>query len=225
MKKALFILTMMLIMAFYSYAQTGSITNVQVNQRTDGSGLVDVYFDLSGSEDTYFITLRVSFDAGANYWAVNAGMLSGDTGPLSPGSSKHIVWYPSQQFPDRYSPQTKLKIIAFIQESMNPCPGTPTVTDYDGNTYNTVQIGNQCWMKENLNTTRDAGGNNISRYCYSNTNANCENYGGLYTWATLMNGAASSNGNPSGVQGICPTGWHVPSDAEWTELTDYLINN
>jgi uncharacterized protein (TIGR02145 family) len=105
-----------------------------------------------------------------------------------------------------------------------PCPGTPTVTDIDGNVYNTVLIGDQCWMAENLNTTRDAAGNNITRYCNDNNTTNCDLYGGLYNWATVMNGAGSSNNNPSGVQGICPTGWHVPSDAEWTQLVDYVVS-
>lgn len=103
-----------------------------------------------------------------------------------------------------------------------PCPGTPTVTDVDGNIYNTVRIGNQCWMKENLKTTRDASGNNITRMCYANMESYCDLYGGLYNWYTVMNGAGSSNNNPSGVRGICPAGWHVPSDAEWTQLIDYL---
>lgn len=104
-----------------------------------------------------------------------------------------------------------------------PCPGTPTVTDTDGNVYNTVLIGNQCWMNENLNTTKDAAGSPITRYCYSDNLNNCDLYGGLYNWPTLMNGASGSNSNPSGVQGICPTGWHVPSDAEWTQLVDYFV--
>jgi len=101
--------------------------------------------------------------------------------------------------------------------------GTSTVKDINGNVYNTVLIGWQCWMKENLKTTRDAAGNNIARNCYDNNPTNCDLYGGLYTWATVMNGAGSSNDNPSVVQGICPTGWHLPSDAEWTQLTNYLL--
>lgn len=104
-----------------------------------------------------------------------------------------------------------------------PCPGAPTVTDIDGNVYNTVLIGEQCWMKENLNTTRDAEGNYITRYCYNNNTSNCNWYGGLYTWRTAMNDAGSSNSNPSGVQGICPTGWHIPSDDELTQLVDYVV--
>ena len=113
------------------------------------------------------------------------------------------------------------------------CPGTPTVTDYDGNTYNTVQIGNQCWMKENLRTTRYSDGTGIAlgsststttpyRYYPNNDSSNVSTYGYLYNWPAVMHGASSSSANPSGVQGICPTGWHVPSDAEWTQLTDHV---
>jgi len=100
--------------------------------------------------------------------------------------------------------------------------GFSTITDIDGNVYNTVQIGEQCWMKENLKTTRDAAGNNITRYCYDNNVEFCNWYGGLYTWYTIMNGASSSNSNPSGVQGICPDGWHVPSHHEWTQLEQFI---
>lgn len=96
------------------------------------------------------------------------------------------------------------------------------VTDIDGNKYVTVIIGNQEWMAENLRVTRDANGNDITRICYNNNQINCELYGGLYTWHTVMNGQNSSSNNPSGVQGICPVGWHVPSDAEWMELINYV---
>lgn len=93
----------------------------------------------------------------------------------------------------------------------DPCPGTPTIY-YQGQSYNTVLIGNQCWMKENLNyETEDS-------WCYDNDPANCDTYGRLYDWTTIMNGEASSNSVPSGVQGICPNGWHLPSDEEWKIL-------
>lgn len=115
-----------------------------------------------------------------------------------------------------------------------PCPGTPTVKDYDNNTYNTVQIGKQCWMKQNLRTKHYANGTAITnggttsstttRYYYNNSSSsiNLNNRGYHYNWAAVMNGEPSSMANPSGVQGICPNGWHVPSDAEWSELTDYV---
>lgn len=113
------------------------------------------------------------------------------------------------------------------------CPGATTVTDIDGNTYNTVQIGNQCWMKENLRTTRYANGTTIPlgtststitsyRYNPNNDANNVNTYGYLYNWSAVMHGASISASNPSGVQGICPNGWHVPSEAEWTQLADYV---
>lgn len=115
----------------------------------------------------------------------------------------------------------------------DPCPGASTVIDYDNNIYNTVQIGNQCWMKENLRTTHYANGESVSlgtststttpyRYNPDNNSNNVPTYGYLYNWPAVMHGTSSSSANPSGVQGICPIGWHVPSDAEWTQLTDYV---
>ena len=111
-------------------------------------------------------------------------------------------------------------------------PSQP-VTDIDGNEYKTVKLGNQVWMAENLRTTRYADGTPIPlgteasldvayRYYPNYNRANVSKYGYLYNWAAVMNGSASSEANPSGVQGICPDGWHVPSDAEWTELTNYV---
>jgi uncharacterized protein (TIGR02145 family) len=116
--------------------------------------------------------------------------------------------------------------------------GTSTISDFDGNTYNTVQIGSQCWMKENLATTHYADGtalvdgtaagnlgyNNTTKYWFVNNNtiSNKAVYGLLYTWAAAMNGASSSAAIPSGIQGVCPTGWHLPSEAEWTQLTTFL---
>jgi len=104
-----------------------------------------------------------------------------------------------------------------------PCPGMPTVT-YAGKVYNTVQIGTQCWLKENLNVgTRINGSqsqtNNgvIDKYCYNDLESNCDIYGGLYQWDEAMQYVITA-----GVQGICPAGWHLPSDAEWTTLTTYL---
>ncbi len=114
------------------------------------------------------------------------------------------------------------------------CPSTPTVTDHEGNVYATVQIGEQCWMRDNLRTRHfadgtaiPAGGDNASLtapyyYDYSTHSLPLEERGYLYNWPAAMHGASSSSANPSGVQSICPAGWHLPSDAEWTQLTDYL---
>lgn len=117
-----------------------------------------------------------------------------------------------------------------------------TLMDADSNVYHTVQLGDQCWMKENLRTTHYADGTEIplgtaasttDAYCYYPTgnfddNVNFRNvplYGYLYNWPAVMHGASTSSSNPSGVQGICPTGWHVPSNAEWTQLVNYLSSD
>ncbi len=90
----------------------------------------------------------------------------------------------------------------------------------DGKVYGTVLIGSQCWMKENLNIgTRIDGANDqtdngtIEKYCYDDDENNCDVYGGLYQWDEMMQYVTTE-----GVQGICPTGWHIPTDEEWKIL-------
>ena len=134
-----------------------------------------------------------------------------------------------------------------------PCPppapsftcGTSTVSDVDNNSYNTVLIGTQCWTKENLKVTRyndltaiplDATGGstgtsstwqNLTTGSYtiygneSSTSANATNYGFLYNWYAAK-GIITSGGTPT--KNICPTGWHVPTDAEWTIMIQQLDN-
>ncbi|TSA25602.1 MAG: T9SS C-terminal target domain-containing protein [Bacteroidetes bacterium] len=99
-----------------------------------------------------------------------------------------------------------------------------TCTDNDGNNYTIVEIGVQTWMAENLNVGVRINGiqnqtNNgiIEKYCHSDDVNNCTTYGGLYQWDEMMQYVTTQ-----GAKGICPDGWHLPSDAEWTTLTDYL---
>ncbi len=118
-----------------------------------------------------------------------------------------------------------------------PCPGMPTFTDpRDGNVYNTVQIGDQCWLKENLKYLPelydwyDGSFTDARYYVYGHgdnislalATYNYNYFGVLYNWPAAMNGASSSSSNPGRVQGVCPAGWHLPGDEEWTQLTDYL---
>jgi uncharacterized protein (TIGR02145 family) len=94
---------------------------------------------------------------------------------------------------------------------------TGTFTDTrDNKTYKAVKIGNQTWMAENLNFQPSTG----NSWCYDKRTENCNIYGRLYDWNTAMGGKASSNNVPSGVQGVCPSGWHLPFADEWDRLAE-----
>ena len=97
-----------------------------------------------------------------------------------------------------------------------------TVTDYDGNVYRAVRIGNQIWMAENLRSTHYSDGSPIVQIVYNDNDANAAIYGRLYTPPAFRKGVASSSANPSGVQGAAPVGWHIPSPAEWRQLANVL---
>ena len=105
-----------------------------------------------------------------------------------------------------------------------------SITDIDDNLYKTVNIGNQQWMAENLKVTKYNDGTAITNvpdgtqwknlttaaWCYyNNEGANNTKYGNLYNWYAV---SPTTNGGKN----VCPTGWHVPTDADWTVLTDYL---
>jgi len=90
----------------------------------------------------------------------------------------------------------------------------------DNKVYPTVQLGTQCWMQKNLNygssiqgTTEQTDNCMNEKYCYSDNPANCNIYGGLYQWDEVM-----AYGNTPGSQGLCPPGWHIPTQAEWMVL-------
>ena len=134
---------------------------------------------------------------------------------LSPSSTYYVRAYATNSTGTVYGNQQTFTTTATSQ----------TVTDIDGNTYNTVQIGTQVWMSENLKTSRYRNGGSIP-YVVGNTEwqadttgawsyydhdaANDPIYGKLYNWYTTLGDT------------LCPTGWHVPSDTEWTTLTTYL---
>jgi uncharacterized protein (TIGR02145 family) len=329
MKKA-FLLFAMACFAFAGVlAQNGEIANLQVSQRTDGSGLVDIYFDLNGTGASYNLQFEASFDDGANYEPLSANYLTGDLNEILPGTGKHIIWDGKTSHPETFSTQTRVRVIAIeyipptaptvitievtditstsatsggnvtddggasvtvrgvlwsatpnptldenegvtedgeglgefmseinglqsgleyfvrayainniglgygdvIEFSTNldglPCPGTPTIADIDGNVYNTVLIGNQCWMAENLKTTYYSNGypitypgnnnsnwqnNNNGAYAwYNNSITWKDSYGALYNWYAVNSSHK-----------LCPTGWHIPQRAEWEVLLFFL---
>ena len=160
-----------------------------------------------------------------------AGTFYANLYDLQSGTTYHVRAYATNSIGTEYGNEVTFTTATPTVDG-EPCPGMPTVTDVDGNIYNTVAIGQQCWMKENLKTTQFSDGTSIpwsssnstvpARYNPGGNASNVSTYGYLYNWYAVMNGNASSNSNPSPVQGVCPSGWHVPSNMEWSQMTGYV---
>lgn len=224
-KNILCYLAIIVFMSAQLYAQNTNpvVTNVAF---TISGTTVSVTYDVTDSEQsTVTISMEVSSDAGAK-WDFNYGTASGAIGAgITIGTGKIITW----TYSGGYSELFKIRIIANDETAgCSPCPGIVTVV-YAGKTYHTIQIGTQCWLKENLDVgTRINGSqhndqtNNsiLEKYCYDDLDANCTNYGGLYQWNEAMQYVTTE-----GAQGICPDGWHIPTLAEYQTLVTTVGNN
>lgn len=209
-------------------AQSPTVSDVTFTQRIDGTHIVDIYYDVNDPNgDVMTVTMQASDDNGVT-WNFTCLQISGDVGAgIMSGTTKHIVWNFGAEHPNKFDDQFRIKIIATDSLVMGiSCPGTPTVT-YEGKSYNTVQIGEQCWLKENLDVgTMILGNQNqtnnstIEKYCYNNDPNNCTVYGGLYQWNEAMQYVTLDSS-----QGICPPGWHIPSYSEFQVLSSNVNGN
>jgi len=305
-----------LFVAVAAFAADPVVENVRLIQRTDGSLMVDIYYDVFDSDgDILYISVTASNDHGIT-WYLPCYSLSGDTGIIeTPGINKHIVWDffadnpgvsgdgyrvmvtaddmndnnpPQAVFSvepasgttetiftvdasgcsDQEDPASALNVrwdwendgvwdteYSVIKNATCQFPfssgiitialevidtgglvnkttrkvtlpyDTGTMTDFDGNIYKTIRIGNQWWMAENLkvthyqdgtpipNVTNDYEWSSLNDYytgawCYyDNNNNNIADYGILYNWYAVMDS-----------HGLAPEGWHVPTDEEWMQL-------
>jgi uncharacterized protein (TIGR02145 family) len=141
------------------------------------------------------------------------------------GSNKYTI---ATQFCQAGTNEVKSRCGGATYISSQGCCGTATFTQAthfcdarDNKTYKHKLIGSQTWMAENLNY--NASGSK----CYGNSETNCNTYGRLYNWATALDIAASCNSSTLAIcgetvaakhKGVCPSGWHIPSDAEWDVL-------
>jgi uncharacterized protein (TIGR02145 family) len=142
-------------------------------------------------------------------------------------NQKNMAWIVNRipRYPRGYYSKIDVMTYDLISRLANKYP---SLRDYairdsmvdprDGQRYKTIRVRDQVIFAENLNF--DAG---QGSYCYEDDPNNCEKYGRLYTWDAAMAGDSSSNEIPSGVQGVCPEGWHFPSHAELQKLEDYIF--
>ena len=224
--RTLILLSILLISLSSLFGQNNApeVTNVTFIQRSDGSFIVDVYYDLNDADgDTISVLMLVSNDAGSS-WNFSCDSITGAVGQnILSGSGKHIVWDFGSEHPET---QGKFSVIIIADDGKFE---TATVTDIDGNVYLTVKIGNQWWMAENLKVTHYSNGDIIPHvtdgdewsaiwfegtgaWCnFNNDPSNTAIYGRLYNWLAVDDS-----------RNIAPTGWHVPNDMEWQTLLDYL---
>jgi uncharacterized protein (TIGR02145 family) len=178
------------------------------------SNVINIRIDYSTNNGSDWINIIASTpsSAGCYNWTI----------PNSP-STNCKVKISSVNNPDTNSISNSFRI---FQVPTNPCTGIPTV-NYAGKTYNTIAIGDQCWLRENLNlgTMIDSLQNQtnngiIEKYCYNNDSVKCDIYGGLYQWDEAMQYSTTE-----GARGICPTGWHIPTRNEFTALKTFVGGN
>lgn len=206
-------------------------------------GLVKVLYSYTPSQS---FAVRFAND-GSTYRPIKyrgAWLNTNDTGIIRSGDTA-LLWYDGSVLNlitvDRAAQhKTILHNEVFGRGDFNVHDGyyfPNAVRDVDGNWYGAVIIGDQVWLAENLrtkhysdNTIIAYGGTNYSDetpyFYYPYGLADNEEEGGLlYNHPAVMNGATPNNTNPSGIQGISPTGWHIPSSAEWQQLVSYLSSN
>ncbi len=220
----------------YSKPSTRTDVSTYVNYLSALSGLTiisDGFATITSSGIVWSTTADPTINDNVITFILSAGSAKLYITGLMPNTTYYVKSFATNSEGTAYGEQTTFTTKAYFG----------TVTDFDGNVYNTTKIGNQEWMAENLKVTSYSNGMSIplklvnsewsnlwltstDAYCYLNNDSNSK-YGALYTWSAAMGRdvAAASNANPSGVQGICPNGWHLPSESEWNQLQNYLIGD
>jgi uncharacterized protein (TIGR02145 family) len=172
-----------------------------------------------------------------NFIEMGIGSFTATLTNLKPKTTYYVRAYATNSSGTGYGNELTFTTSDSLNVMNIPCPGILTVKDIDGNTYNTVQIGKQCWMKENLRTTKyrdgiiipldltgGVNGNNNNqkwntfssgvRTIYAHDEKNIGNFGYLYNWLAVAD-----------TKGLCPVGWIIPRDIHWEELANSLGGN
>ncbi len=183
---------------FTAASNASGVFNVNIGTGNVESGS---FPDIDWGNDSYFLKVEMDISGGSNYVEMGTSQLL--SVPYSLYTASIYVHYSNDTLyiGDQY----------VIIDGGGGSPGG-TVTDYDGNVYETVVIGTQTWMKENLRSLHRSDGSTIDEaYAYEDNESNVADYGRLYTWDAVM-----------GTSGFCPDGWHVPSKDEGETLQNFL---
>lgn len=212
---------------------TTALTKILHTKATSGGIITyDGGSDITIAGVCYSRKSNPSFEDSITNNGFSVGSYNSEISELEPNTTYYVRAYAvNKKYEVGYG-----DVIAFTTLDWNHQFGTFT-DPRDGNVYKTIAIGEQVWMAENLRYLPSVVGRDIESktkpyyyvYGYDGTSvneakatANYTTYGVLYNWPAAMAGAENSQENPSGVQGVCPAGWHLPSNAEWQELTDNL---
>ena len=219
--------------ARFPVLSTREVTDITENSATSGGNITDDGGVLITAHGVCWSTNEnPTIDDNKTEDGTGAGSFTSSVTGLEPNTTYYLRAYATNSAGTSYG-----SIMSFTTQEGSS--GSTFTDPRDGKVYITVIIGDQEWMAENLaylpsvnmvaDGSEDAAGSYYYVYGYDGTNVadakatdNYATYGVLYNWTAAMDGEASSTTNPSGIQGVCPAGWHLPSDAEWTELTDYL---
>jgi uncharacterized protein (TIGR02145 family) len=221
----------------FSYLTTtqtslATVTTTSVSSVTSNSATVEGYVTSDGGSNVtergfaYGTETTPTTDNNAVYSGQGIGLFSRNLTNLAALTPYYLRAYAANSLGIAYGNQ-----VTFTTTSAPSFPcGTSTVIDVDNNTYNTVQIGTQCWTKSNLRVSKYRNGDNIptgldnspnwsnttsgTYAVYNNTSANDGIFGKLYNHYAVMDS-----------RGLCPTGWHIPTDVEWNQLVNYLGGN
>lgn len=213
------------VLATITTTTTSSITSTTAssggNISNDGGGAVTARGVIWSTNQNPTIALTTKTVDGTG-----TGSFTSNLTGLSPSTLYYVRAYATNSAGTAYGNQQTLTTTTAVSDVFNPNLTYGTMSDNDGNTYKTIVIGTQTWMAENLKTTRYRNGNpittNLSNAAWQNTSsgaydvynfdaANNSTYGKLYNWYAVAD-----------PRGLCPAGWHVPTDAEWTTLENFL---
>jgi uncharacterized protein (TIGR02145 family) len=194
------------------------LVNLEIGNGSDISGVFD---EIGWGSRLYFLQIELGENGGSNFQYMGTSQLLSVPYALNAGSL--TLTSPNGTIFE-ITVDTAGNLITNL--ATMPCPGIPSF-EYGGQIYTTIQIGAQCWMAENLNIgtmingsinqTQNSPTEIIEKYCYDDNTSNCDTYGGLYQWDEMMQYVTTE-----GTQGICPTGWHLPTDAEWCTLENHV---